>query len=220
MNAQYEEVENGIASAPAKAKRAKAEVEVVTMTDGRKVEFPGKKRLIKDYALRGDGSFDYAILDFRNGETRQISVVDSLVGQFVGHGVLQKYGDELAGLKGADGGEADIEDMVLTIDELNERLQKGEWSTQREGGSGMGGTSILIKALMEYGGQTLENVKSFLKDKDQGFKIALRNNDKRRNKAGVTLKTIVSRLESEKAAKVSKVDTDQALAGLDAMEAA
>jgi hypothetical protein len=220
VNAQAEEVENEVASAPAKAKKAKAEVEVVVMSDGRKVEFPGRKRLIKDYTLSADGSFAYATLDFRNGETRKITVVDSLVGQFVGHGVIQKYGDELAGIKGVDGSEADIDDMVLTIDELDERLQKGEWSTQREGGSGMGGTSILIRALMEYGGQTVENVKAFLADKDQAFKIALRNNDKRKNKGGVTLKAIVSRLESEKAAKASKVDTDQALAGLDAMEAA
>lgn len=215
MNAQ---VENG-QEAQAKPAKPKTEVEKVSMLDGRTVEFAGKKKLLKDYALDEAGNLAYIQLDFRNGDSRKITIPSALLGQFAGHGAIQKYGDALAGLKGVDGGEPDIEDMVLEIDDLDSRIQKGEWSAAREA-SGMGGTSILIKALMEYGGQTLENVKQFLGDKDQKFKIALRNNDKRPNKSGVTLKAIVQRLESEKAAKASKVDTDTALAGLDAMEAA
>jgi len=211
MNAQAEEVETTEA-VPARKK----EVEVVKMEDGRSVEFAGRRRLVKDYVLNGDGSLDHITLDFRNGTSRKIRIPHSLVGQFAGHGAIQKYGDELAGLKGADGGEPDIDDMVLTIDLLDENIQAGKWSTRKEG-DGMGGTSILIKALVEYGGKSVEQVKAFLKDKDAKFKAALRLDEKRPNKAGFTMASIVKKLESEKAAKGVKVDTAAALDDLDSM---
>lgn len=208
MNAQAQEVESEV-----EGTKATKIVEVVTMTDGRKVEFAGKRELVKDYVLTEAGDLDYIILDFRNGETRKIVIPPSLIGRFAGHGALQKYGDSLAGLKNADGSKADIDDMVLTIDELDARIQKGEWSTQREGSS-MGGTSVLIKALMEYGNRSLEQVKAFLEGKSQQDKIALRNNDKRPNAAGHTVKSIVQRLEAEKVSKAAKIDTTAMLEGL------
>lgn len=217
MNAEASEVAQETARAP---KKSKTDVVKVKMTDGREVEFAGKRKLVKDYTLEDDGSLAYITLDFRNGDTRQIRLPAALVGQFAGHGAIQKYGDNLAGLKPAEGqDEVDIEDMVYETDLLDERIQKGEWSAEREGG-GIGGTSILIKALMEYSSQPVEQVKGFLKDKDQKFKMSLRGNDKRRNAAGVTLKAIVDRLEAEKAAKATKVDTDSALAELDGLGAA
>jgi hypothetical protein len=204
----------GAASAPAKKK---TEVEKVTMSDGREVEFAGKRKLNKDYVLNEDGTLKNITLDFRNGITRTIVIPDSLVGQFAGHGALQKYGDELAGLKGADGGEADIDDMILTIDQLDENIQAGKWST-RVPGDGMGGTSVLIQALVEYSGKTIDKIKAFLKDKDPKFKMAMRLNDQRPNTQGETVASIVKKLEAAKAAKGTKVDTNAALGDLDAME--
>lgn len=201
MNAVVEETANG---GEGKAK-VKTLIETVEMSDGRKVEFAGKRKLVKDGVVAEDGSVTIT-LDFRNGETRKIALPPGLLGQFALHGALQKYGDETAG-------ETDVDDMVLAIDALDERIQKGEWSIAREGG-GMSGTSVLIKALMEYGQRTVEQVKEFLKGKTQPEKIALRNNDKRRNAQGLTVKDIVARLESEKAAKAAKVDTDAMLGDL------
>lgn len=193
--------------AQTKPKKPPTPVEVVTMTDGRVVEFAGKKKLLKDYVLNPEnGSLEHIILDFRNGETRKIVVPPQLLGQFAGHGAIQKYGDEVAG-------EEDVDDMVLAIDDLDSRIQKGEWSTQREGG-GMSGTSVLIKALMEYGGRTVEQVKAFLTGKTPQEKTALRNNDKRPNASGQTVKSIVQRLEAEKAEKGAKIDTSSMLEGL------
>lgn len=217
------EQSNSQTAEPSKPAKPKPEVEKVKMDDGREVEFVGKRKLIKDYTLNDDGSLGFITLDFRNGMTRKIVIPPSLLGQFAGHGAIQKYGDELAGLKGVDesgkpvaGLEPDIEDMVLAIDELDQNVQAGKWST-RVPGDGMGGTSVLIKALIEYGGKTVEQVKAFLKDKDSKFKTALRLDDKRPNKAGLTMAAIVKKIEAEKASKGPKVDTSAALADLDAM---
>lgn len=219
MNVEASEVQTNGAAADPKPTKPKTEVEVVKMEDGREVEFAGKRKLVKDYSLDENGNLQHIVLDFRNGMTRKIVIPASLLGQFAGHGALQKYGDELAGLKGSDGGEPDIDDMVLTIDALDETIQLGKWSTRKEG-DGMGGTSILIKALMAYGGKTVEVVKAFLKDKDAKFKAALRAEDKRISKVnGLTMAGTVRQLEAEKLAKGVKIDTSAALGDLDSMGA-
>jgi hypothetical protein len=210
MNAQAHEVE--AAAAPAKKGKV-VEVETVTMEDGRKVDFTGKKKLVKDYILKEDGSLDYILLDFRNGTVRKIYIPLSLLGQFAGHGAIQKYGDELAGLKGTDGGEPDLDDMILAIDELDESIQAGKWSTRKEG-DGMAGTSVLIKALIEFSGKTVEEVKGFLKDKDKKYKDAFRADDKSVGKSGKTMAQIVKEIEAAKLAKGPKIDTASELSAL------
>jgi hypothetical protein len=196
MNATAEAASAEVGKASAKKK---AEIEIVEMQDGRKVEFAGKRKLLKDTILDKDGDFDHVLLDFRNGETRKIKVNASLIGKFIGHGVEQKYGDETAG-------EDDVDDMVIAIDELDGNLQKGVWST-RVPGTGFAGTSVLMKALIEKSGKTIEQVKNFLTGKSQAEKLALRNSPQ--------LKPIVERLEAEKVSKAAKVDTNALLAGLD-----
>ena len=171
-------------------------VETVTLSDGRKVDFVGKRKMLKETLIE-NGQVSIR-LDFRNGETRTYSIPQDLILRFAGHGAEQKYGDETAGVD-------DIDDMVLAVDDLDGRIQKGEWSIKREGG-GMAGTSVLLRALMEFSGRTAEQVKEFLGSKSQAEKLALRNSPK--------VKPIVERLESEKAAKGSKVDTEALLGAL------
>lgn len=183
--------------APAASGKQKAAVEKVKMTDGREVEFVGKRKLLKE-SIFEEGQYPAIRLDFRNGETRTFVLPEGLFARFAAHGAEQKLGDETAG-------EDDVDDMVLAVDALIERLNKGEWSIQRTGG-GMSGTSTLIKALMELSGRPLEYIKDFLKDKTPADKAALRNSAK--------LKPIVDRIESEKAAKNSKVDVDALLGAL------
>jgi hypothetical protein len=174
----------------------KAAVETVTLADGRTVDFVGKRKMLKETLIDGDS---VAIrIDFRNGETRTFPLSPDLLLRFAGHGAEQKYGDETAG-------ETDVDDMVLAVDALHERLSKGEWSTKREGG-GMTGTSVLMRALIEFSGRTPEQVKEFLAGKSQAEKLALRNSAK--------IKPIVERLEAAKAAKGANVDTDSLLAAL------
>lgn len=173
-------------------------VETVTMEDGRTVDFSGKRRMLKE-SQQVDGKVQVR-LDFRNGQTRLFTIPDNLMAKFAAHGAEQKLGDETAGL-------TDIDDAVMAVDELIDRLYNGEWSQKREAGA-MAGSSILARALVELSGKTPEEIKAFLSSKSPAEKTALRNNAK--------LQPIVQRLEAEKAAKSgAKVDTDSMLEELE-----
>lgn len=202
----------------AKSKKASPEVEKVQMEDGRTVEFVGKRRMLKESVFNDSGYLEHVRFDFRNGRVvkfspdRTLKTSDGklLSEMLIGHGAEQKLGDEAASPLDKDGNPVDIEDVVLDIEALIDRLSKDpvEWSVRRESG-GMAGTSILIKALLEFNpGQTLDQVKAKLKDKTQAEKLALRAHPK--------IKPIVERLEAEKIAKGAKVDADQLLSGFEA----
>ena len=171
--------------------------ETVNMTDGRLVDFAGKRKLLKESILTADGMVQVR-LDFRNGETRLFTIPDAMLAKFAAHGAEQKLGDEIAGLE-------EVGDCVLAVDELIDRLYNGEWGVKREA-NGMAGTSVLLKALVEHTGKSVEQIKAFLAGKTQAEKTALRNNPK--------IKPIVARIEDEKAAKKSNVDTDALLGEL------
>ena len=179
--------------------KTETQVETVTMTDGRVVDFAGKRKLLKESSVNADGKVQVR-LDFRNGETRLFTLPDNLMAKFAAHGAEQKLGDEIAGLN-------DVEDCVLAVDELIDRLYNGEWSVKREA-NGMAGTSVLVRALVEHTGKSVEAIKQFLAGKSQAEKVALRNNPK--------IKPIVERIEAEKASKKANVDTDAMLGELEA----
>lgn len=191
------------ATAPAKTATEK---NIVTMADGRTVEFNKKQKLVKTSTIGEDGSVSVQ-LDFVNGETRTFSIPATLMARFAAHGAEQKLGDAIAG-------ETDLSDAVLSIDDLLGRLNNGEWNIKREAGA-FAGTSVLIRALVEASGKEVEAIKAFLSTKSQAEKIALRRSDK--------LRPIIERLEADKA-KTSKnaVDTDSLLGelGLGETEAA
>lgn len=179
------------ASTPAKV------VEKVTMTDGKVVEFAGKRKLLKESIIDAEGT--RVRLDFRNGQTRTFVIPADLKERFAAHGAEQKLGDATAG-------ETDIDDMVLSVDDLIARLGKGEWNVVREGG-GFAGTSILMQALVKLSGKTPEVVKAFLGSKTAAEKAALR--------ASPSVKPVIDQIEAEKAAG-SGVDTKALLGELGA----
>lgn len=183
---------------PAKPVKKEPTINTVTLTDGRIVDFVGKRKLLKASEVTPDGKIQ-TTLDFVNGETRTFTIPDALLAKFASHGAEQKLGDEIAGVD-------DIEDAVMAIDDLIDRLYNGEWGVARDK-SGLAGASILMRALVESTGKTAEEIKKFLSDKTAAQKAALRTNPK--------IKPIVDRLEAEKAAKSAKkvdaVDTDALL---------
>lgn len=189
---------NAEATAVATETKASKQPETVKMSDGREVEFVGKRKLLKESLFNEDGTLQGVRLDFRNGETRLFRIPQNLFYRFAAHGAEQKLGDETAGID-------DVDDQVLEVDELIARLNNGEWNIKREGG-GMAGTSVLLKALVEFTGKTAEQIKEFLKDKSQAQKLALR--------AHPEIKAIITRLENEKLEKGTKVDTGALLAAL------
>ena len=103
------------------------EVESIMMTDGRIVDFPGKRRIWKSSYLDEDGRVCVR-LDFRNGETRTMGLRPDMMPQYAAYGAEQKLGAEFASVK-------DVDKAVLAVDELIARLDKGESSRARSAGS-------------------------------------------------------------------------------------
>jgi hypothetical protein len=196
------------------AKPAKKEVErtVVEMQDGRKVEFTGKKKLVKEVLLDKEAGTCSVRFDFVNGVTRTFSVHgSSLLLALAGHGASQKIGDEAAG-------ESDVDDMVEAIDAIITRLNDGNWSGRKEG-DGFSGASVVIRAIAEASNKSIEEVKKFLEGKlaaaeAKGEKLtrqALYSSFRNPNsKTG----QIILRMEQEKAAKANKVNADELLSEL------
>ena len=174
------------------------QVEQVKMSDGRTVAFAGKRKAIKSSDFV-NGEVQVRI-DFRNGESKLYTVPGPQVNKAACHGGEQKYGDSYAGVE-------DIGDMILACDKVQENLNAGDWTSRVEG-SGIAGTSVLARALVELTGKTPEQVKEFLSGKTQADKMALRASSK--------LKPIIERLEAEKVAKASKVDTEALFAEIGA----
>lgn len=207
-----------------KGKKQPAEVTQVQMKDGRTVGFAGQRKLDKEYTIDesklqvgDDGSVLIAPgavkvrIDFRNGETVNFEPKGLQLATAAGHGYVQKLGDEAAS-------EKDVDDAYIAISELAERLGKGEWTVAREGG-GFSGASVVIKAIMEATGKSMEEVKAFLQKKLDDAKArgetltrpalyaAFRNPN---SKTG----QIIKRLEDEKASKASAIDADAAIGEL------
>ena len=173
----------------------------VQMDDGRTVDFPGKRRMMKESTVSKDGFTVETRFDFVHGETRVfiIEANAALFAKFAAHGIEQKIGDEVAGLD-------DPEDMIIAVDEVMERLAAGNWSAVRES-SGLAGTSVLAKALIQSTGKTPQVIKDFLKGKTNAEKLALRQNPK--------IAPIVAELEAKKKPKPkTEIDTDSMLDGL------
>ena len=195
----------------------------VAMTDGRKVSFAGKRKVVKETVLdeskivvEGDvmqvqaGAISIR-MDFRNGETRLMPLPLSLLARFTGHGAEQKYGDELATTADKPLTE---EDMVLAIDDLNAQIQAGKWGAGRasSGGGGVSGASIVVQAICQATGKDLATVKAYLQkklDADEGLtRRALYDSFR---VAGTKTGVIIKALEEAKLAKTAKVDADEAL---------
>lgn len=175
----------------------------VTLTDGSTVEFNPKQKMVKTPIVTEDGTAGVR-LDFRNGETRTFIVPASLVLRAAAHGISQKLGDTVTS-------EDNLDDAILSLDEVIAQLAGGNWSAERKKGSNAG-ASILLKAIVESFGKTVEEVRAFLATKTAAEKMALRRSSK--------LAAAITRLEAERDAnRKSSVDTDALLGELDGGEA-
>lgn len=200
MEAAQSDAAAGGAPTDGKTAKPKPEITEVTMADGRKVGFAGKRKLLKE-SLFPEGSNPQVRLDFSNGKTILFTLPTALLPKFAAHGAEQKLGDETAGTQ-------DVDDMFADVSELVGRLNDGEWSSGRQG-SGFSGIALLIKALVEVTQKTEDQVKAWIKDKKPAEKAALKNSAK--------VKPVYDRLEAEKAAQAPGVDTDKLLGDLSAI---
>ena len=181
------------------ATETKTDKTPVTMTDGRVVLFTPKQKLVKESLIDAENGIIITRLDFRNGQTRSLTIPGDMILRFAAHGAEQKLGDAIAG-------EKDFDDAVLAVESLITRLEAGEWNMPREAGA-FTGASILLRALVEVSGKSIEEIKTFLETKTAAEKLALRRSAK--------LEPTIKRLEAEKASKSKNViDTDALLGDL------
>jgi len=208
--------------------KTKTVVTEVTLEDGRKVGFAGKRKMDKNIIydrskISVDG--DTVILqkgavalrvDYLSGQTRTFTVPTSLFAEFAGHGISQKYGDECATTADKP---LSPEDMVTAMEDLDAQIQQGHWRVEREGGGAVSGASIVVKAIMEASGKDLETVKAFIQ-KLLDRADAAGNKPTRKQvydsfrKADTKTGKIIARLEAEKLAKETVLDADAELAGV------
>lgn len=199
-----------VATAPAKSK---TEYTTVKMEDGRDVQFAGTRQVDKTSLIDVAAGTAAVRFDFRNGKTITL-VADELTAETqltaLAHGLSQKVGDEWSGTK-------DIEDIVLTAEAIVTRLKKDGWSAPREAGDSLSGASVVIRAIVEATGKTVEAVKAFLDGKIEAAKARGEKLTRQelyssfRNPASKTGQ-IIKRLEEEKAAKATKFSADDLLA--------
>lgn len=198
------EVNTEVAATEAKPVKKVSEVKEVTLQDGRKVEFVGRRKLIKTTTANEDGSFDLELI-FLNGESRVINITPEHFLQYAMHGASQKLGDTF-------NAEDDLEDAIQATDEMILRLQRGEWLAERVKGEGKGG-SMLVTALCEVYGLAKEKVQTFLLDKSISDKRALMASDE--------VKPVIDRIKAERAAtaKPKVVEVAKTNALLDSIKA-
>ena len=201
-----------------KATKAPTEYETVKMLDGREVKFAGKRQIDKTVMIDEAGQSVTVRFDFRNGETRTISagdVPEVTQLQLIGHGLAQKCGDEAAGV-------ASIDDIVLGVSDMMDRLKKGEWAVARAAGDSFSGASIVIKAICEVTGKSVEDVRAFLGGKLEKAKAAgekLSRSELYASFRNPNSKTgmVIERLEREARAKTSKANADELLGEIEGM---
>lgn len=211
--------ETGASAPEGKTTKAKPEVVKVKMSDGREVDFVGKRLLNKEYKVSGETVV--ATFDFRNGESRSFSVSlgDPILFELAGHGALQKIGDETAGIKDADG-QPDVDSMVVAVENIIGRLSgsgsiEDRWYAERAAGDGFSGASTVIRAIMEATGKDVAFVKAFLEKKLAAGKEGGLTRQKLYasfRAPGTKTAPIIERLEKEKKAPTPALNADAELA--------
>lgn len=194
------------------AGKKKTEYTEVEMNDGRKVKFAGKRKVQKEVLKNEAGEPTGVRFDYVNGYTHSLhfhEIPRQTTLELLAHGVAQKVGDEGAGVTNTD-------DIVLGHADMMKRLKGGEFYAAKQAGDSFAGASLVIRAIVEATGKTVEDVKVFLDKKlDQakakGEKLSrselyasFRNP---KSKTG----QIIERLEKEERSKASKVDADSLL---------
>jgi hypothetical protein len=196
----------------AAAAKKKTEYTDVKMSDGRDVKFAGKRKVQRE-VVKGENDEPVGVrFDYVNGATQTINFSEiprATTLELLAHGVSQKVGDEAAGVD-------KVEDIVLSHADMMDRLKKGEFYAARQPGDSFAGASLVIKAIVEATGKSIDDVKVFLdkkleQAKAKGEKLSraelyasFRNP---KSKTG----QIIERLEKEERSKASKVDADALL---------
>lgn len=175
------------------------ETTLVKMTDGRSVEFTGKQRMKKE-PFAADGEL-FVRFDFIDGTTYLYRLPKELYQEFALHGASQKLGDSASDCK-------KVEDMFEAISTLGDRLKTpDDWRAKREAG-GFSGSSVVVRALMEFRQRTREEVAAWIERKLTEVEGLTRQKLYAQLRATEALKPIIARLEAESNKSAAKAGED------------
>ena len=153
---------------------------------------------------------DTLALTFANGETLTMrgDALNSDVQQYaMMHGLKQKLVDAAAISRNPETGRpATVEDKYQAVRTVYDRLLSGQWNSTREGGGTTGGLLLQALVRMYQGRKTVEELKTFLTDKTDAEKTALRKNPR--------VAGIIEDIRAEQGKAVS-IDTDELLSELE-----
>lgn len=197
--------------------KAKTEYETVKMEDGREVRFAGKRQIDKTVEVDAEKQAVTVRFDFRNGKTLSIASTDlsiETVLKALGHGLSQKCGDEAAG-------STKVEDSVLAVEDMMTRLKEGKWEAARAAGDSFSGASLVIRAICEVTGKSVEAVKAFLNGKleaakARGEKLSRADLYASFRAPNSATGAVIQRMEQEERAKNAKVDAGDLISELEA----
>lgn len=164
---------------------------VVTMKDGRSIDFGVRGKLKKDIQTTETGV--KLIIDVINGDTHTIefSADHALAKTLLGYGLSQKITDTV--VKAEDG-----DDISLGVESIVAQLQAGVW-TNRATGEGLArGFADLLEAIRrvrsyEVGSEQHQALKAALISKSEEELKNLRSNG--------AIKGIIAQIQAEKAAE-------------------
>jgi len=181
---------------------------VITMNDGREVDFGARGKLKKDIQITGEGN-DRAVnitIDCPNGETKTMSFgLDfPLFWEAAAHGISQKITDSITKAVEPD-------DIAFGVGNQIDQLTKGVWA-QRSSEGMVRGFSDLLEAIRRIKGYEVDSpeaiaLKSALADKSEDEVKMLKTN------SGV--KAVLAEIQAEKALARSKKLSAEAADELD-----
>ena len=149
-------------------------------------------------------------LAFANGEILIMrgDVLNMDVQQYaMMHGLKQKLVDAAAISRNPETGRAaTVEDKFQAVKTVYDRLLAGQWNAVREGGGATGGLLLQALCRMYAGRKTPDELKTFLADKSDAEKTALRKNPR--------VAQIIEDIRAEQG-KTANIDTDELLGELE-----
>lgn len=149
---------------------------------------------------------DVMTLTFANGQELVVTpsmFTPDIVAQSTMHGLKQKLVDAAALSRNPDTGRsATADDKYNAVKEVFDRLLTGHWNKPREGAGPVKGGLLFAALCRMQPGKPTEEIKSWLDEKSDEQKSALRKNPK--------VAAIIAEIQSERV-KTGDVDTDAML---------
>ena len=149
-------------------------------------------------------------LTFSNGQELRIHVsqlTPEVGGYALMHGLKRKLVDGAAISRNPETGRAaSVEDKFQAVKTVYDRLLAGQWNAVREGGGATGGLLLQALGRMYAGRKTPDELKTFLADKSDAEKTALRKNPR--------VAQIIEDIRAE-TGKAASIDTDELLGELE-----